>query len=104
VKYADDVIIYYSGETTEDVRNLQEDIDNLQLWAQETGMIISYSKTKCMLFRPCNLKCSTSITININGIIIDTVNSFRYLKIILEPTLQFNSHISGVCSRMTSTM
>jgi len=107
VKYADDLIliIYHSGETTEDVqRKLQEDIDNLQLWAQEYGMVISYNKTKCILFRPCNLKCSTSIAININGINIDTVNNFRYLGIILEPTLKFNSHVNEVCSRMTSRM
>jgi len=61
VNYADDLVIYYSAATVEEVqKNLQEDINNPQMWAKDNGMIISCSKTKCMLLKPSNLKCEIS--------------------------------------------
>jgi len=53
VKYADDLVIYFSGKSIKEVQSaLQEDIGNLQRWANENGMIISCAKTKCMIFKP----------------------------------------------------
>jgi len=105
VKYADDLVIYFSGKTIEEVQSaLQEDIDNLQRWAKEHGMIISCTKTKCMIFKPSNLKCNiSSFRISLNAPI-DTVDTFKYLGILLDSSLHFNNHVNEVCKKMTSRM
>jgi len=86
IKYADDIIIYCSAKTVEEVqKTLQEALDNLQQCAIENVI-----KTKCMLFKPNNLKCNNSLTISINNLRIDNADTFRYLGILLE-SFNFNS-------------
>jgi len=105
VKYADDLVIYYSGRSFEEVQqNLQEDINNLLKWTQENYMKISCGKTKCLLFRPSNLKCDKSLNIVLDNICIDNVSNFRYLGILLESSLNFNMHVDEVCKKMTARM
>jgi len=41
---------------------------------------------------------------DVGTIVIDNVESFRYVGLVLEPSLTFNSHVNEICKKMNSKM
>jgi hypothetical protein len=69
--YADDLVLL--SETAE---GLQSSIDKTVSYCLDFGLEVNISKTKAMLI---NNKMATPESFNINGIIIENVNSYKYL-------------------------
>ena len=103
IMYADDVILYRSGNSKEEVEKaLQIDIDNISLWSRQNGLIISIPKTKSMLFYPPRMKSPEPLNITINGEAIEFVTSFKYLGLWLDPKLSWQDHCDKVYIKMSS--
>jgi len=101
IMYADDVILYYSGKTKEEVENaLQSDMDNISLWSKHNGLTVSITKTKSMIFYPPRMKIPEPLKISIDGEDIECVPSFKYLGLWLDQKLSWDDHSDKVHKKM----
>jgi ribonuclease HI/exonuclease III len=91
--YADDLLLINKKAEKE---HLLEDLRRLEGTCDELGLKISARKTKAMRFRT-NLP--SPFQIQIQGSNIEWVNEFRYLGVIVDRKLTFNSHVKNVKHR-----
>ncbi|CAL8084704.1 unnamed protein product [Orchesella dallaii] len=76
----------------------------LSNWCKENKMKIHVGKTKAMLFRTRYQKCCRELHININGQIIENVNQFKYLGLVINQSLSFEEHYEKTCRNMTNRL
>lgn len=94
--YADDIVIYVSGNQLSTVlTKLQSDIDQIYLWSVRNHLSISIPKTKTMLvgrkLKLNSLECPSKLKIGNDEL--DWVDSFNYLGLIIDETISFNPAI-----------
>ena len=95
--YADDTVLYQSGENCEIARGkLQNSMDKFAKWCSSNALTINTKKTKLMAFgsRSKVKKCNGT-SILLNGDKIKLVPSYKYLGVTLDQTLNYNAHISS---------
>jgi hypothetical protein len=102
--YADDTILYRSGPSLNTVlTNLQTSFNTIQHSFRGLHLLLNASKTKCMLFyrslpAPTHL---TSIT-TLDGSDLEYVDNYKYLGVLLDCKLSFQTHIKHVQSKVKS--
>jgi exonuclease III len=100
--FADDLCFYlFNSNTNSLITDLSLIMNNLNSWCETKDLVINFSKTKLMLIS------KRSITHDIPdlicaGHIIERVNEFKYLGIIFDSTMTFDSHFQYVCKRISS--
>ena len=102
--YADDTLIYSTGPTYELMAiALNKDLEALTIWCKQNLMYINYSKTKLLTFGSAKALASEPATtkVKIDGNEIQSVRSYKYLGVILDPQLTFEEHVSK-CLRNAS--
>ena len=92
--FADDTIIYVSGRDASEIeRMLNYDLNNIGKWLDGNSMKLNTTKTKFMLIHdPRKLSMMKCCNIEINGEYLEEVRELKYLGIIIDNNLQFNSH------------
>lgn len=94
--FADDALIYISGKNVERLEQcLNEDLESINNWLEMNKMKLNVKKTKCMKF-----KVNEQINIFINGEMIECVDSFKYLGVVLDSKLNFKDHARYVCGKI----
>lgn len=91
--YADDIVIYLSGTSVEDIFcNVQSDLDRIFDWSVSNKLSLSPSKTKALLIgRKCTLKkISFTQRFRLGPSEVDWVDHFCYLGVIIDKHLMFN--------------
>jgi len=105
VLYADDLVfIVDATDLNSGLAKIDECFKKLREWCNENCLTINESKTKAMLFHKANDHRSKGLLgsqIELNGIKIDVVESFKYLGLIVEPTLTFSKHFKHVESKIS---
>ena len=104
--FADDATLYKSAVSLESIkRPIASDIDNVNNWCRENGMIINENKSKCMVIgtsqRIARLP-SRTLSIDVNGTALDDVDNKKLLGVHIDPHLNFNKHVDYVCRSITS--
>ena len=67
-------------------------------------MVLNESKTKTMLVAGKRLHkkmSSTSLTVHVNSVEIEQVQSHKLLGVIIDTQLNFNEHIDNLCKKLT---
>ena len=104
--YADDTVLYVTdnhGHTA--ARKLQRDLDIFSHWCKANKLSLNAKKTKHMNFGTRNqTKKCTIIQLAIDGKAIQRVPSFKYLGVILDPTISFRAHIEHVSNTVSHKM
>ena len=100
--YADDTTLYFNVENF--TRNEFENECKLELtkltnWLQHNKLSLNIEKTKYFPFHKLQRKL-TLLRLNINNTIIERVNSFNYLGIILNEDLTWKNHIEMVANKI----
>ena len=90
--YADDTTIYLVGTKIKSMfSQMNEVLNNLSIWFKANKLSLNVGKTKFMLFTgKRNLK--TNYALNIDGILIEKVDHFKFLGIHLDNELRWNVH------------
>jgi len=96
-KYVDDVTM------TERVRrdessNMQQELDELQLWSNANLMKINSKKTKEMLLGPIG-RNQQPPALHLAGHQLERVTSFKLLGVIISDTLKWDDYITSICSK-----
>ena len=91
--FADDTVLYNSNINKETMElELQEDLTSLSRWLNNNELTINVKKSKVMTFSTHSRKID-GINLGINGQILDTVDTYKYLGLIVDNKLSFQNHI-----------
>lgn len=100
--YADDVCIWASGSSASLVQStLQEGLNIVDKFLKERGMELSYSKTAVLPFTRGYLK---DFQLCLEGQRLDIVKQHKFLGVILDRQLSWNSHIKALEDQINSTI
>lgn len=106
ISYADDTSIYITNDIIEDLFvDLYENINILIDWCNSNKLSINLKKNKYMLFQPTQKVNIRDIpVINVNNHIIDRVNTYPFLGIILDDQLKWTDHVNRLCSKLKQNL
>ena len=94
--YADDLCIFTDCNTFEEgVSKLNKTIEGLCKWCDINGVKLNVTKTKWMTFYKAHDRQSAKAKkgeIIINGLLVERVEVFKYLGVLLNSNLSFNEH------------
>ena len=93
--YADDIVIMSDCEA-----KLQAMLKCLNDWCKQWGLVINFEKSKIVHFRPYS-KSRSDIQFQCGDDVIETVNQYKYLGVIISEHLDF-SLMSKVVSQSAS--
>ena len=100
--YADDTVIYISGNHNQTTANICTDLASFKNWFDKNKLTLNVKKTKYVNF---GLKSQTkkivNHTVTIGDIRVDRVHSYKYLGITLDANLNFKKHIK-LCIKSAS--
>ena len=83
---------------------LQADVGKVAQWTTDNKMVLNESKTKTMLVAGKRLHkkmSSTSLTVHVDSVEIEQVQSHKLLGVIIDTQLNFNEHIDNLCKKLT---
>lgn len=100
--FADDKKIGVIVKNQNDVRRLQESIDQFVLWCEENDLAINFSKCKIISLYTKNNSIMHNYTIK--GQLIDRVSEIRDLGVIIDRKMNFNRHIEYVCNKANAAL
>ena len=99
--FADDTVIYCSGQNIDDVVNkLNTDLFKLQKWLNYKKLKLNISKTKSMLITLKNDTFNDSIKVGED--IIESVSCLKYLGVMIDSRLNFNEHLDTIIKKISS--
>ena len=97
IMYADDTTLYSFVENFEsnDVeREINCELDKVNLWLKADKLSLNVTKTKCMFFH--KRKTLPPINLSINNAKVENVIKFNYLGFMLDECLSWNAHIEMI--------
>ena len=97
--YADDTVLYMSGQVANITDLVNDDLAKFKYWCLQNKLTINVKKTKCVYFGlKSQVKNIDNHRICIDNMLIDRVNSYKYLGVTLDATLNYNAHLSNCLS------
>lgn len=103
--FADDLALYFNGSDVLDMlKRMEMVMVAVDSWCRENGLKINISKTKFLIFHGVRKKIETLPNITVNSEIIERVNSFKYLGVIMDPQLTFKDHFQKVDRNVASAI
>ena len=95
--FADDSILYRKINTKEDCKALQQDLQKLQDW--ESDWLMSFHPGKCQVLNVTRKRSPIHFSYSIHGVILQIVDSAKYLGLNLTNSLSWNDHIDVIVKK-----
>ena len=95
--FADDAYLYKIINSIMDSQLLQIDLDNLQKWEKYLDM--EFHPQKCKLLTVTNKTKPLHTTYMIHNEISESVDNAKYLGVILNRKLRWNTHIASIVKK-----
>ena len=93
ILYADDTTIFVIGRSLKFLRmKMNKNLENLSDWLSVNRLKLNVKKTKVVLFNKENLNPHVDITFE--GMEIECLQQFRFLGVLLDQSVSFESHFS----------
>ena len=98
--YADDTVLFYFGNVAATIeKSLKEDLDLIGSWLYNNSLFLNAVKTEAMLFGTHARLSDADFGITFKGQPIKRVLEFKYLGVIFDEHISWNSHMKYVLSR-----
>ena len=107
VLYADDTAIFFAHKELPMIQStLQQDLNALNNWFYENGLVVNCSKTNILLFgsnkRLANVN---NLTLKLDEITAShNIASTKYLGLIMDSNLNWHDHIDYIASKVSSRL
>ena len=99
-QYADDTVLYRVIRSRDDELALQNDLQHIGTWCELNHMMLN--SKKCKLMTITRSRNPPKPIYNINGSqILQNVDNYRYLGLIISRDLSWKQHINGIASKAT---
>jgi ribonuclease P/MRP protein subunit RPP40 len=99
--FADDSYLYRIIANTQDTLSLQKDLDTLIEWEREWSM--EFHPDKCKMLRITNKLNPIMADYHIHNHKLDTVDTAKYLGVILHKKLSWRHHVDAICKKANQT-
>lgn len=94
--YADDAVIFTPAKNIQEAsRILTSAASDVQDWLTKSCLLLNTKKTVCMMFSK-RKQTITHSNVFFNGVELELVTDFKYLGVILDPTLTFKNQVKKV--------
>ena len=102
--YADDAaLICIDNDPITVESKLQHVLDVLSEWFKVNKLSVNCAKTKCIMFCSKHSKYKDHrMSLKLNGEYIEHCNEIKYLGLILDKHLGFESHVAKLCSKVNA--
>ena len=98
--YADGTVLFYFGKVAATIeKSLTEDLDLIGSWLYNNSLFLNAVKTEAMLFGTHARLSDADFGITFKGRPIKRVFEFKYLGVIFDEHISWNSHVRYVLSR-----
>jgi len=95
--FADDTVLSFSAKSVIDLKKkVNEELNNIDNWLKHNKLSLNYNKTHFMLITKQKIPLDFYMNISINNHITSKVNNLKYLGVVLDNKLTWNSHIAQV--------
>ena len=100
--YADDTVIYVTGKNAQSLTTrLQLNLNRLSKWCKGNKLTLNPSKTKQMVYGTRQaIKNARINPLVLDGKVIQSVPTFKYLGFTLDSTLTYKAHINDVTKKV----
>ena len=99
--FADDAYLYHTIYSVQDTADLQNDLNELQLWERKWSMEFHPDKCKVLCITNKRKPCISDYTIHNKSL--ERVNEAKYLGVILHKNLSWKSHVNMLCKKANNT-
>ena len=99
--FADDCLLYRKINSKTDQKVLQQDLQNLQEWADKWLMMFNVNKCETLQI---SLKHIINYSYLLYGQPLKSVNKARYLGVIIDSKLSFNTQVNLVCKKANNAL
>ena len=101
--FADDTSLFYPGKCPNIIiEQMEHDLEVLSKYFNNNLLTLNFSKTKYMIFHSPRKKVAIHSDPMLRNNVIEKVNKFKYLGILLDETLSWNSHIQSLERKLSS--
>ena len=97
--FADDCLLYRPIHSSQDQLQLQNDLQELEIWANDWGM--TFNPKKCYIL---SIKQSSNHTYSLCNTPLQNVPTNPYLGILFSNDLSWTPHINSICKKANSTL
>ena len=109
IKYADDTVIFCANRDIHTIESwLNSDLDNLSSWFDENELLMNLKpgKTEVLMFGTAQriAKTNKELDIKFKNQRINVTNTYKYLGIEIDSSLNMNSHFDKTYKKMTGRM
>lgn len=95
ITFADDTVIINCGRVlNETIKSSEQNLERVSLWCRDHKLSLNVDKTKSMYFHKSN-KIGEQRNLIFENQEIETVKEYKYLGLIINQDLNFNSHIKA---------
>ena len=104
IKYADDTTLFnsMSKQNPYDGTVINKELSKVFQWLSINRLSLNVMKTKFMIFHNKNKKIQNIVpAVNINNILIERVQNFNFLGIVINEQLNWNTHIDILCRKIS---
>ena len=104
--YADDTLLFFSSNSIAEIEScLSVDLSSIISWLDSNLLFLNYSQTKIMLVGTHQrLARVTSFCVTACNKTFSRVYQFKYLGVMLDPSLSWNDHIDHISSKISSRL
>ena len=100
ILFADDTNIFYQGSDTRELQNtVCSDLSKFYDWFSANKLSLNISKTNYVVFGP--LSKNWDVTIHLNSIKIDKVNTSKFLGVYIDSNLSWSDHINSISNKIS---
>jgi hypothetical protein len=105
IAYADDIaVVVTDGERQRMVAAAQAALDKITEWARENKLTLSKEKTVVMVNKSPPRAHHRDIRLRIGNTLINRVNTYKYLGVIVDPKLTFESNAAYAANKARRTI
>ena len=102
ILYADDTCVLLSGKKyLKLVKLLNSELYKLSIWLIVNNLSLNVKKSYSMVFHRAKFKLDKHAVIKVNGVSLQSTNSFKYLGVIIDHKLNWTQHIAHVKNKVS---
>ncbi len=97
--FADDTLLYVYGNDMEEMsERMSRDLKRIEDWLKANKLKVNEQKTKVMQLQ--SGRTSDVVNLTMNGVALETVNSIKYLGILIDNKVNLKENIQLVCKKV----
>ncbi|KAL8618799.1 hypothetical protein ACOMHN_000227 [Nucella lapillus] len=100
--FADDTAIYSTITADADIKQLQNDLQNLEVWENKWDM--AFHPDKCTTLPVSRKENPILNEYNLHGHTLATVQSAKYLGVTLQANMEWNKHVDNIVAKAGRTL